>query len=727
MNGVTVAQTVVVSEQRHAALPAELAGSLVLAAADALAALSLRVTPQELALLEDGTVRVCGGVPTDEPTAEQSLRNLLDRVLLSSCSVTPALLRAARRPCQGGVSSLVRELEVALIPTNRGAARRALARLYREVAQAVRQYPTLQQAAEAVHVTPAPVVAQPALVASFTPPPLTVVEPSILDEWIDVSPVFPEALLEAEPSPAVAQAGTHELDLEIPDLEIPGAVQPQSPLLPAQWQPVEHTQKLAPVPRSAPPPPRRKKPPSEPPPPPSSRARVPREQIPPLVNGRAQSRSTEPEYVVLSDDDVHEATAELKIEPPVTLTPPSEATLGFTEYQTAEPFLLVLPALGHAVIPTAEPILPPVPAPTLDAAAPVAEPPLPTASAAAPAAAAPVAEPPLPTAPPPLAAAAPPGEPSSASAPAPALEAAAPTSPPLAAAAPAAEPPLPTVPPPALDAASLEPCAGEAEDTVLDAVTFVEEEPPPPLVPLVAEFEPEASADSLEIIEEYSLPLPQSFDAPEEAKTLGPHSYAAKPKFSRGAGNVKDRIAQFSVAPLESSEQLTRGLRNLAGIEPDFIAEPSKTPPPTAYAADAAEPERPVASGAFVRTLIGLGATGAFIVLGQLTWGRVAPVSAAAPAVPIVSAGTTCRAVLKIADVPVGTTIHVTQAGSHPKSQLVQVSRLPFEVDGLTCGEPAELLVKLTDRGWYRVPVDRDRLRAGGNSEPVRIAAYFGQ
>lgn len=648
MKGVTVAQTVVASEQRHAALPAELAGSLVLAAADALASLSLRVLPQELVLLEDGTVRVCGGIPTDEASAERSLRSLLDRVLLSSSSVTPGLLRAARRPNQGGVSDLVRELEVALIPTNRGAARRALARLCREVAQAIRQFPQLQQAADAIQITETNVIAQPLVVASFAPPAVTVMEPSILEEWIDVSPVFPEIIPGPEPREVVAEP--RDVVLEIPDLEIPGAAKPQDWLVQAHWQPVEHTQKLSPASAKAPTPPSKMKAPSKPPASPRAESA-----------DRVQAKPAEIEYIELSDDDLHEVTAELKVEPPIALMPPSPAsTHGCAEYQTAEPFLLVLPALGQAVTMPAEPSPVETVVPALDAAT-----------------------------------------------------------------VPAELSPVETVVP-VLDAASIEPCAGEAEDTVLDAVTFIEEErmASSERLPRLSHIDAEVD-DEMAQFAEGSGGLPP-FESIEEAEpVLGPHSYLAQPRFARGIGSVNDRIAQFSVAPLESSEQLTRGLRNLAGIDHDAIAEPSKTPPPTAYAAESPESERSAPSGAFVRTLIGLGATGMFIVLGHLTWGRVTPVSAAA--VSLARVGSACRATLKITDVPVGTTIHVNQAGSYPKSELTQVGPPPFKVDGLACGEPAELLVKLSDRGWYRIPIEGDRLTAAEDSEPIRIAAYLGR
>ncbi len=65
--------------------------------------------------------------------AEGSIRAILTRLLEASGSQTPALASAARRRPSAGLGTLVEELEAALIPVNRAAGRRALARLAREV------------------------------------------------------------------------------------------------------------------------------------------------------------------------------------------------------------------------------------------------------------------------------------------------------------------------------------------------------------------------------------------------------------------------------------------------------------------------------------------------------------------------------------------------------------------------------------------------------------------
>src|SRR5690606_9229311 len=65
--------------------------------------------------------------------AEASVRALLTKLLEVSGSGTPALTTAAKRKPGNGLPALVEELEAALIPVNRAAGRRALARLARVV------------------------------------------------------------------------------------------------------------------------------------------------------------------------------------------------------------------------------------------------------------------------------------------------------------------------------------------------------------------------------------------------------------------------------------------------------------------------------------------------------------------------------------------------------------------------------------------------------------------
>jgi hypothetical protein len=97
--------------------------------------------------------------------AELDLRQLLASLVALSQSTPPALKAAAERGSGGGLGGLASELLAALIPLNHAAARRALARLYREAQKARRS-----GAPVASVVTPSPSASEPAFVASLHTP-----------------------------------------------------------------------------------------------------------------------------------------------------------------------------------------------------------------------------------------------------------------------------------------------------------------------------------------------------------------------------------------------------------------------------------------------------------------------------------------------------------------------------------------------------------------------------
>ncbi len=133
---VTLDEVVSAARLRVASLVAELSGYLVLAAADHFIDSPRQVTSAEVLLQEDGSIIVIGGEACDEAHAEGCLRALLAECLAVSRSGAPAIHRAASASTRVGVSRFVIELEAALIPVNRAASRRALARLHREVSRA---------------------------------------------------------------------------------------------------------------------------------------------------------------------------------------------------------------------------------------------------------------------------------------------------------------------------------------------------------------------------------------------------------------------------------------------------------------------------------------------------------------------------------------------------------------------------------------------------------------
>jgi hypothetical protein len=147
----------------HAApMAAESAGYLLLAIADHVASAQRVVQPDEVELASDGSVRLRprrGSVAECEG-AEAALRRLLSRALELAGSTGPALRRAADRREDVGLPALVRELEVALIPVNRAAAKRALSRLHRETERA-RDAGKLESWLRAEQALPVAVPAEP--------------------------------------------------------------------------------------------------------------------------------------------------------------------------------------------------------------------------------------------------------------------------------------------------------------------------------------------------------------------------------------------------------------------------------------------------------------------------------------------------------------------------------------------------------------------------------------
>ena len=128
---VTLEEIFAVVSQKRAALAPELAGYLVLELAEA-AGTAGEIDPHYVYVSEEGSVALVRGPNEPGGDAESSLRRLLFKLLDTAGAQTPALASVARRKSEGGVAVLVEELEAALIPVNRSAGKRALARLARE-------------------------------------------------------------------------------------------------------------------------------------------------------------------------------------------------------------------------------------------------------------------------------------------------------------------------------------------------------------------------------------------------------------------------------------------------------------------------------------------------------------------------------------------------------------------------------------------------------------------
>jgi hypothetical protein len=182
---------------RRASLSAETVGYLLLGVADHVIAVPREIGACDVLLGAEGAVRLGSGKPGTADRPERALRELLDALLSVASTATPALLRIGRRQTAVGVDALVRELEAALIPVNRAAARRALTRLYRDTQRATQAGP--------LDVGSAQAWLQRAMIPS-APVPAVVPEPSI---------AVVETILEHVAPPSAAPAPASELPVEV--------------------------------------------------------------------------------------------------------------------------------------------------------------------------------------------------------------------------------------------------------------------------------------------------------------------------------------------------------------------------------------------------------------------------------------------------------------------------------------------------------------------------------
>jgi hypothetical protein len=130
---VTLDEVLTIVGARRVPLAPELAGYLVLEIAEHADPNGGDVDPKSVFVGEEGTVALVTRRGRANGNAEESIRAALGKLLEASGSQTPALAAASKRKNGAGLLALTSELEAALIPVNRAAGRRALARLAREV------------------------------------------------------------------------------------------------------------------------------------------------------------------------------------------------------------------------------------------------------------------------------------------------------------------------------------------------------------------------------------------------------------------------------------------------------------------------------------------------------------------------------------------------------------------------------------------------------------------
>ncbi len=138
--GLKVSELVDGLRERAVRMPFEIGAFIALETTEALLERPSTITPDDVRLEDDGSILIFAPSRTASPDeACQSVVSLLARLLVASgAGVPPMMLRLVERGPSDGSWDLTRlrdELEASLVPLNRGAARRVLARLLREVSR----------------------------------------------------------------------------------------------------------------------------------------------------------------------------------------------------------------------------------------------------------------------------------------------------------------------------------------------------------------------------------------------------------------------------------------------------------------------------------------------------------------------------------------------------------------------------------------------------------------
>ncbi|XYH94411.1 hypothetical protein ACMHYB_42260 [Sorangium sp. So ce1128] len=240
---VTLDEVLAAAHARCASLVPETSGYLALAVGDATSRLPLRLDDRAVLLTTEGTVTVRSrGEPVAPAEAARLLRDLLARLLAASAGSMPNLAATARpRPAaEQDPDAVARELEAALIPVNRNAARRALARLARETLRAKEAGRLKRARAEVQAAPPAPATnEQPAANEQPAEPvrpayaaaapraevggaqrgeiPVAPLAPAVVELTLSPGPVAP-AIVELTLSPGLVACETAGLPLPAPAL-----------------------------------------------------------------------------------------------------------------------------------------------------------------------------------------------------------------------------------------------------------------------------------------------------------------------------------------------------------------------------------------------------------------------------------------------------------------------------------------------------------------------------
>ena len=193
---VTLEDVVPAVRNGYAMLAPESAGYLTLAVADAAMRRLVSLADERVELSLEGAVTLREGQPASPLEVEVFVRTLLARLLTRCATPPPALRTIVQRAAIGDVPALVDELEAALIPVNRAAAKRTLARLARETQRAPSVPPPPAEVSLPARPAERPAVVGNVALDEPTPPP----EPSAPAPVV-LPPVVTPSLDEPTPTP----------------------------------------------------------------------------------------------------------------------------------------------------------------------------------------------------------------------------------------------------------------------------------------------------------------------------------------------------------------------------------------------------------------------------------------------------------------------------------------------------------------------------------------------
>ena len=238
---ITLEEVFGVLTSKRVPLAPELAGYLALELAEGASTTPGEIEPKQVYIGDEGSVAIVRRPSQSDAesagarSAEASIRAILQRLLDASGSQTPSLALTAKKKAGAGVPALMQELEAALIPVNRAAGRRALARLAREAKRVTLgvgrnaggarpsspSHPQLKDAvaAEPKSVSPSP---RPPAASNFSPEEAATTARREMPKEVLAGPVEPSEI--PPPSDAAQRAGGLVIKSAPVDLQRPASV-----------------------------------------------------------------------------------------------------------------------------------------------------------------------------------------------------------------------------------------------------------------------------------------------------------------------------------------------------------------------------------------------------------------------------------------------------------------------------------------------------------------------